>query len=113
MKDFERPLTAMKDYQRPWKTANDWQWFPKTQKLEWPRKTVNNIQRQVTTIWKPGLTIEEMECKFGCHERGKSSTRLFAKAHRTEAETKSDIQVENLINFAELKANFMGKLYYY
>ena len=54
-----------------------------------------------------------MECKFVCHERGKSSTRLFAKEHRTEAETKSDIQVENLINFAELKANFMGKLYYY
>ena len=51
-----------------------------------------------------------MECKFGCHE---SSTRLFANEHWTEAETKSDIQVENLINVAEFKANFMGKLYYY
>ena len=66
-------------------------------------KTVNNIQRPVTTIWKPGLTIEEMECKFGCHERG----NLHANEHRTEAETKSDIQVENLINVAEFKANFM------
>ena len=37
----------------------------------------------------------------------------FANKHRTEAETKSDIQMENLINVAELKANFMGKLYYY
>ena len=53
-----------------------------------------------------------MECKFGCHERG-NLQRLFANEHRTEAETKSDIQVENLINFAEFKANFMGKLYYY
>ena len=54
-----------------------------------------------------------MECKLGCHERGKSSTRLIANEHWTEAETKSDIQVENLINVAEFKANFMGKLYYY
>ena len=38
---------------------------------------------------------------------------LHANEHRTEAETKSDIQVENLINVAEFKANFMGKLYYY
>ena len=56
-----------------------------------------------------------MECKFGCHERGKSSThqRLFANEHRTEAETKSDIQVQNLINVAEFKANSMRKLCYY
>ena len=33
--------------------------------------------------------------------------------HWTEAETKSDSQVESLINVAEFKANFMGKLYYY
>ena len=33
-----------------------------------------------------------MERKLSCHERGK-----FANEHRTEAETKSDIQVENLI----------------
>ena len=109
MKDSERPLTAIKDHQQPWKTANDWQWFPKTQKLEWPQKIVNNIQPPVTTIWKPGLTIEEKECKFGCHERG----NLQANEHLTEAETKSDIQVENLTNVAEFKANFMGKLYYY
>ena len=44
-----------------------------------------------------------------CHERG----NLHANEHRTEAETKSDIQVENLINVAEFKANFMGELYYY
>ena len=60
------------------------------------------------TIWKSGLTIEKMECKLCCHERGK-----FANEHRTEAETKSDIQIENLMNVAEFKANFMGKLYYY
>ena len=47
--------------------------------------------------------LEEMEFKFGCHERG----NLHANKHRTEAETKSDIQVENLINVAEFKANFM------
>ena len=61
-----------------------------------------------------------MECKFGCNI---SSTvgclvviylqRLFANEHWTEAKTKSGIQVENLINIAESKANFMGKLYYY
>ena len=55
-----------------------------------------------------------MDCKFGCHERGKENVqRLFANEHRTEAETKSDFQVENLINVAEFKANFMGRLYYY
>ena len=42
---------------------------------------------------------------------GGNLQRLFANEHRTEAETKSDIQVENLINVAEFKANFMGKLY--
>ena len=50
-----------------------------------------------------------MECKFGCPE----GENLYANQHRTEAETKSDIQVENLINVAEFKANSMGKLYYY
>ena len=49
-----------------------------------------------------------MGCKFGCHEREKSSTVVW-----TEAETKSDSQVESLINVAEFKANFMGKLHYY
>ena len=44
-----------------------------------------------------------MECKFGYHEK----RNLHANEHRTEAETKSDIQVENLINVAEFKANFM------
>ena len=33
--------------------------------------------------------------------------------HWTEAETKSDSQVESLNNVAEFKANFMGKLYHY
>ena len=49
-----------------------------------------------------------MECKFGCHERG----NLHANEHWTEAETKSDIRVENLMNVAQVKATFMGKLYY-
>ena len=61
-----------------------------------------------------------MECKFGCYEREKSLTeksehvqgknlqRSFATL---EAETKSDSQVENLINIAQFKANFMGKLH--
>ena len=44
--------------------------------------------------------------------KGENLQRLFANEHRTEAE-KSDIQVENLINVADFKANFMGKLYYY
>ena len=74
-------------------------------------KDVNNIQRPITTIWKPGLTIEEMECKFGCHER--RNLHVGLNEHRTEAETKSDIQVENVINVAEFKANFMEELYYY
>ena len=43
--------------------------------------------------------------------KGENLQRLFANEHRTEAETKSNIQVENLINVAEFKANFMGKLY--
>ena len=77
------------------------------------RMTAKDRQQHSATgndyIWKPDLTIEEMECKFGCHERG----NLYANEHRTEAETKSDIQVENLINVAEFKANSMGKLYYY
>ena len=50
-----------------------------------------------------------MDCKFGCHERG-NLQRLLANEHRTEAETKSDIQVEYLTEF---KANFVGKLYHY
>ena len=48
-----------------------------------------------------------MECKFGCHERG----NLHANERRTEAETKSDSQVENLINAAEFKANYMGEFF--
>ena len=45
--------------------------------------------------------------------KGENLQRLFANEHWTEVETKSDIQVENLINVAEFKANFMGKLYHY
>ena len=33
--------------------------------------------------------------------------------HWTETVTKSDSQVESLINVAEFKANSMGKLHYY
>ena len=40
-----------------------------------------------------------MECKFGCHERG----NLHANEHWTEAETKSDIRVENLIKLLSSK----------
>ena len=58
-----------------------------------------------------------MECKSGCHERKKSVKNLQQfNGHLqrwTEAETKSDSQVESLINVAEFNANFMGKLYYY
>ena len=76
------------------------------------RMTAKDRQQHSATgndYMKPGLTIEEMECKFGYHERG----NLHGNEHRTEAETKSDIQVENLIDVAEFKANFMGELYYY
>ena len=45
--------------------------------------------------------------------KGKNLQRSFANEHWTEAKTKSDSQVESLINVAEFKANFMGKLYYY
>ena len=38
----------------------------------------------------------------------------FANEHRTEAEqNQTSMEIENLINVAEFKANFMGKLYYY
>ena len=67
-------------------------------------------------IWKRGttkckfsgwkVTVEEMECKFGCHERG-NLQRSFANEHWTEAETKSNSQVESLMNVAQFKANFM------
>ena len=45
--------------------------------------------------------------------KGENLQWLLANEHRTQAETKSDIRVENFINVAEFKANFMGKLYYY
>ena len=53
-----------------------------------------------------------MECKFGCRER-ENLQRSLVNEHWTEAETKSDSQVESLMNVAEFKTNFMGKLYYY
>ena len=50
----------------------------------------SNWKRETTkckfSAWK--VTTEEMECKFSCHERGKSST-VIANEHWTEAETKS------------------------
>ena len=52
-----------------------------------------------------------MECESACHERKKSSS--VQRPFVTLAETKSDSQAESLINVAEFKANFMGKLYYY
>ena len=39
--------------------------------------------------------------------------QLFANGNWTEAETKSDTQVDSLINVPEFKTSFMGKLYYY
>ena len=54
------------------------------------------------SAWK--VTIEEMVCKFGCHER-EYLQRSFANKHWTEAKTKSDSQVESLINVAEFKTN--------
>ena len=35
--------------------------------------------------------------------KGENLQRLFADEHRTEAETKSDVQVENLINVLNSK----------
>ena len=52
-----------------------------------------------------------MECKSGCHKRENPQQLNGHLQHWTE--TKSDSQVESLINVAEFKANFMGKLYYY
>ena len=45
--------------------------------------------------------------------KGENLQRSFANEHWTEAETKSDSQVESLMNTAEFKDNFKGKLYYY
>ena len=45
--------------------------------------------------------------------KGKDLQRSFANEYWTEPETKSDSQVESLMNVAEFKADFMGKLYYY
>ena len=53
-----------------------------------------------------------MECKSGCHERRNLHQFNGHFQHWTEAEAKSDSQVESLINVAEVKANFMGKLHY-
>ena len=62
------------------------------------------------SAWK--VTIEEMECNLVV-TKGKNLQQSFANEHWTEPETKSDSQVESLMNVAEFKANFMGKLYYY
>ena len=45
--------------------------------------------------------------------KGQNLQRSFANEHWTEAEANSDRQVESLMNVAEFKANFMGKLSYY
>ena len=75
-----------------------------------------NLGKRGTTkckfsAWK--VIIPEMECKSGCHERKNLHQFNGHLQHWTEAETKSDSQVESLINVAEVKANFMGKLHYY
>ena len=49
-----------------------------------------------------------MECKSGCHERKNLHQFNGHLQHWTEAETKSDSQVESLINVAEVKTNFFG-----
>ena len=58
-------------------------------------------------IFSSESNSEEIECKFGCHER-ENLQQSFANEHWTEAETKSDSQIESLMNVAEFKANFMG-----
>ena len=60
-----------------------------------------NYQLQIFSL---EVTIEEIECKFGCHER-EYLQRSFANEHWTEAKTKSDSQVESLMNVAEFKTN--------
>ena len=50
-----------------------------------------------------------MECKSGCHERKNLHQFNGHLQHWTEAETKSDSQVESLINVAEVKTNFLGR----
>ena len=55
MKDFEIPLIA----------------FP----INDPKRQPTTGSDSLTTIGKPDLTIEEMECKLGCHERGKICKR--------------------------------------
>ena len=58
----------MKDCQgHHWKTANDWQWFPTTQILQWSRQTVNEAQWPVTTIWKPGLKESDYIIRVMCY----------------------------------------------
>ena len=48
------------------------------------------------SAWK--VIILEMECKSGCHERKNLHQFNGHLQHWTEAETKSDSQVESLIN---------------
>ena len=51
-----------------------------------------------------------MECKFGCHER-ENLQRSSANEHWTEAKSKSDSQVESLMNIAaEFKTNIAKKI---
>ena len=75
----------------------------------------------IRAIWRRGTT----KCKFSAWKqlkkwsvnlvdtKGENLQRSFVNEHWTEAETKSDSQVESLMNVAEFKAYFMGKLYYY
>ena len=50
-----------------------------------------------------------MECESGCHEGKKSSSVQRPLQHWTEAETKSDSQVESLINVAKFKTTLIKR----
>ena len=61
------------------------------------------LRKQQLKKWSVNLVVT----------KGENFQRSFTNEHWTDAETKSDSQVESLMNVAEVKANFMGKLYYY
>ena len=58
----------------------------------------NNSKKSVNLVVTKGKNLQQ----FNGHLQ-----------HWIEAKTKSDSQVESLINVAEFKADFMGKSYYY
>ena len=94
-----------------------------TLQSNWSVYVWQSMYNSCISSWKRGTTkckfsawkviILEMECKSRCHERKNLHQFNGHLQHWTEAETKSDSQVESLINVAEVKANFMVKLHYY